>query len=344
MSFDLTRQNLFKTFLYFVLLIVIFWGVELFHPEHYRQIGGPYVGSPVSPAAGTPIGVAIDSFLTRVPPLGVLLSSLLVFINSFFVTRIVIRNVIFLERTYMPAIIYLLISSGYYNTYLTFRPLLTAFLLLLACEIIFRSYNYKPLSSGAYMTVGFIFGVAGTIYAPALLFVALLPVGLILFRMFDLREWVAAFGGWLIPLFLSAYGVWLSGGEFLSIIPSFRDALLTPQPLPAIEHFSSFEWTFIGCVVILFVLSLITFFGRSRSYKLKPLKAYVFFIWMLLAALLSLTLMPSRSLYQLPIIAIPLAVIIPTYFNSRKPNFLTNFLYVLMMGCAIVIHLLPFFL
>ncbi len=344
MSFDLTRQNLFKTFLYFLLLIVIFWGVELFHPEHYRQIGAPYASGTSSPAAGTPLGVLIDSFLIRIPALGVLFSSILVFINSFFVTRIVIRNVIFLERTYMPSIIYLLISSGYYNNYLTFRPLLAAFLLLLACEIIFRSYNYKPLSTGAYMTVGFIFGTAGAIYAPALLLVVLIPVGLTIFRLFDLREWVAAFGGWLIPLFLSAYGVWLAGGDFLSILPACRDALLTPQPLPAIEYFSSFEWTFIGCVVILFILSLITFFGRSRSYKLKPFKAYIFFIWMLLANLLSLAAMPSRSLYQLPIVAIPLAVIIPTYFNSRKPNFLTNFLYVLMMGCAIVIHLLPFFL
>ncbi|WP_300681797.1 hypothetical protein [uncultured Rikenella sp.] len=345
MSFDLTRQNLFKTFLYFLLLIVIFWGVELFHPEQYRQFGVPYdaSGTP-GPAAGTPLGVLIDGFLIRVPALGVLFSSILVFINSFFVTRIIIRNVIFLERTYMPSIIYLLISSGYYNNYLTFRPLLVAFLLLVAIEIIFQSYNYKPLSTGAYMTIGFIFGLSGAIYAPALLLVVLLPVGLTIFRLFDLREWVAAFGGWLIPLFLSAYGVWLAGGEFLSLITSCRDALLAPQPLPSIEYFSSFEWTFIGCVVILFILSLITFFGRSRSYKLKPFKAYMFFIWMLLANLLSLIVLPSRSLYQLPIVAIPLAVIIPTYFNSRKPNFLTNFLYVLMMGCAIVMHLLPFFL
>lgn len=344
MSLDLTRQSLLKTLLYFVLLAAIFWGAELFHPERSGLVAAAHSDLVVAPPAGMPLGTLIDGWLGQVPGVGILLSSILVFVNSFFVTRIVIRNVIFLERTYMPAIIYLLVSSGYYNSYMSFRPLLVALLLLTAAEIIFKSYNYKGLATGAYMVVGFIFGTAGAIYAPALLLVALLPVALVIFRLFDIREWVAAFGGWLLPLFFSAYGVWLAGEDFMGVFSECRDALMTPLPLPPARLFSSFEWTFIGCVAVLFALSISTFFGRSRSYKLKPFKAYIFFIWMLLVSGLILAFVPSRSLYQLPILAIPLAVIIPTYFNSRKPNFVSNFLYMLMMGCAVVIHLLPFFL
>lgn len=347
MSLDLTRQSLLKTLLYFVLLAAIFWGAELFHPEREGMVAAAQAAAlqgGASLQARMPLGILIDNLIRSVPTVGILLSSLLVFVNSFFVTRIVIRNVIFLERTYMPSIVYLLISSGYYNSYMSFRPLLVAFLLLLAAELIFRSYNYKALATGAYMAVGFIFGTAAAVYAPALFFVVLLPVGLIIFRLFDIREWIAAFGGWLLPLFFSAYGVWLCGGEFLGIFPAALDALLTPVPMPSYQLFSSFEWTFIGCVAVLFVLSIVTFLGRSRSYKLKPFKAYIFFIWMLLVSVLVLAFAPCRSLYQLTVIAIPLAVIIPTYFNSRKPNFVSNFLYVLMMGCAVVIHLLPFFL
>lgn len=344
MSLDLTRQSLLKTLLYFVLLAAIFWGAELFHPERSGLVAAAHADLLIAPAAGMPLGTLIDSWLGHFPVIGILLSSLLVFVNSFFVTRIVIRNVIFLERTYMPAIIYLLVSSGYYNSYMSFRPLLVALLLLIAVEIIFKSYNYKGLATGAYMVVGFIFGTAGAIYAPALFLVALLPVALVLFRLFDLREWVAAFGGWLLPLFFSAYGVWLAGGDFAGVFSECREVLLTPKSLPPVGLFSSFEWTFFGCVAVLFVLSMLTFFGRSRSYKLKPFKVYIFFIWMLVVAVLILTFVPSRSFYQLPIVAIPLAVIIPTYFNSRKPNFVSNFLYMLMMGCAVVIHLLPFFL
>lgn len=344
MSLDLTRQSLLKTLFYFVLLAVIFWGAELVDPVRSGLAAAAYGEQVVAPPAGMPLGTLIDQWLEYVPGVGILLSSILVFVNSFFVTRVVIRNVIFLERTYMPAIIYLLVSSGYYNSYMSFRPLLVAFLVLAAAEIIFKSYNYKALATGPYMVVGFIFGTAGAIYAPALFLAALIPVGLFIFRLFDIREWIAAIGGWLMPLFFSAYGVWLAGGDFLSVIPACRDALMTPLGLPSASLISSFEWTFIGCVAVLFVLSIVTFLGRSRSYKLKPFKVYIFFIWTLVIAALILAFVPCRSFYQLPILAIPLAVIIPTYFNSRKPNFISNFLYALMMGCAVVIHLLPFFL
>lgn len=344
MGLDLTRQSLLKTLFYFVLLALIFWGAELIQPERSGLVAAAQNTPHVPPPAGMPLGTLIDRWLGCVPGIGILLSSILVFINSFFVTRIVIRNVIFLERTYMPAIIYLLVSSGYYNSYMSFRPLLVAFLLLVAVEIVFKSYNRKTLVSGSYLIVGFIFGTAGAIYASALFLGALIPVGLFIFRLFDLREWIAAFGGWLLPLFFSAYGVWIAGGDFLSVVSECRAALMTPSALPSAKLFSSFEWTFIGCVAVLFVLSIITFLGRRRSYKLKPFKVYIFFIWMLVVSASILIFVPCRSLYQLPILAVPLAVIIPTYFNSRKPNFVSNFLYALMMGCAVVIHLLPFFL
>lgn len=344
MSLDLTRQSLLKTLFYFVLLAVIFWGAELVDPVRSGLAAAAYGEQIMAPPAGMPLGTLIDHWLGYVPGIGILLSSILVFVNSFFVTRVVIRNVIFLERTYMPAIIYLLVSSGYYNSYMSFRPLLVAFLVLAAVEIIFKSYNYKAIATGPYLVVGFIIGAAGAIYVPALFLVTLIPIGLIIFRLFDIREWIAAFGGWLMPLFFSAYGVWLAGGDFTGVVSECRQVLTTPLALPPANLFSSFEWTFIGCVAVLFVLSIVTFLGRRRSYKLKPFKVYIFFIWMLAVAALILAFVPCRSLYQLPILAVPLAVIIPTYFNSRKPNFVSNFLYVLMMGCAVVIHLLPFFL
>lgn len=345
MSFDLTRQSLFKTLLYFVLLAAVFWGAEFFQPEREGMAALAQSAGETDPGViGMPLGRWIDGWLIQLPVLGIVLSSILVFINSFFVTRIVIRNVIYLERTYMPAIIYLLVSSGYYNSYMSFRPLLVALLMLMAAEMIFRSYSYKALATGRYLIIGFLFGTAGAIYAPALLLVALIPVALLIFRLFDLREWLAALTGWFLPLFFSAYGVWLSGGEFSSVASDAWLVLSTPTALPSYTLFSSFEWTFIGCVVVLFVLSIVTFLQQRRTYKLKPLKAYLYFMWMLLIWVAVWIFAPCRSLYQLPILALPLAVIIPTYFNTRKPNFISNFLYVLMIGCAVVIHLLPFFL
>lgn len=338
MSLDLTRQSLLNTILYFVLLATVFWGAELFDPASavlaHEVRGGEVINMP--------LGRLIHDFIVAWPVVGLLISSLLVFINALLVTRIVIRNVIFLERTYMPSIVYLLISSGYYNSYLSCLPLIVSLLLMVAAEMIFKSYNDRNLSTGRYLTIGFTVGLAGMVYAPALLFVVLLPVALMMFRLPNVREWISAFAGWMLPIFFTAYGVWLAGGHFSEIVDTALEAIVTPKPMvPSVQLLTYFEWTFIGCVALLFVLSMITFFSRLRSFKLKQLKAYIFFIWVFIFTVAIITLVPCGSLYMLPVTATPLAVIIPTYFNSRKPNFVSNFIYVLMLGCAVMIHILP---
>ncbi len=290
-----------------------------------------------------PLGRWLDALAAGLPVLGIVLSGLLVFVNSFYVTRVVVRNVIYLERTYMPAIIYLLVSSGYFHSLASLRPLLVALLVIIACEIVFRSYHYKFLASGPYLMVGFALGLAGAIYAPALGLVALMPVGLLIFRIFDLREWLAAMGGWLLPLFFSAYAVWLGGGEFLSIVDDARAEILSPGQMPGVGSFNLFHWIFAGAVATLFLLSLVTFTVHRRAYKLRPLKAYSFFIWMLLLWVAAMALLPSGSLYELPILAVPLSVIIPTYFSNSRPNVVSNLFYILLIVSAVAGHLFPFF-
>lgn len=333
----IVRHSLFKTLSYFLLLAAIFWGVEVIGPGRV-DLSGVQGGSDT---AGLPFGRWIDGVLGILPVLSVILSYLLVFVNSFYTTRVVVRNVIYLERTYMPAIIFLLISSAYYNSLISFRPLLAVFLLIMATEMIFRSYNYKSLAAGAYLIIGFLLGLAGAIYIPALFLVLLLPVALSLFRLFDPREWIAALVGWFMPLFFSAYAVWLNGGEFLSVIEDIRVGLLTPGEIPDIRQVNVFEWVFAGSAVILLLLSIVTFLRRRREYKRKPFKAFSFFIWMFAIWMAVVVCMPGRSLFQLPILALPLAVIIPTCFSSRKANYIPNALYLIMIVSAIVINLLP---
>lgn len=279
--------------------------------------------------------------LVELPLLGVILSGLLVFINAFFVTRLVVSNVIFLERSYMPSIIYLLISSGYYSSSISFAPLLATLMLLIACQLTLRSYNDKGLASGSYLTIGFMVGMAGVIYSPLLLMVVILPIVLSIFRLPNIREWVAAFGGWVMPVFLSCYVVWLCGGEFTGALTDMWKSAMHRLPLPRPEHLDLIEWTFIGCTALLTIMAVITFITHHSQFKPKQFKAYILMIWILVIGTLITTLLPGGSLIMLPIIALPLAVIIPTYFCSRKPNFYTNFIYALMVGCALMIHLLP---
>lgn len=336
-------RSFFKTIFYFVLLAAVFWGSAWFSPS-----SGAMISLPVDPHyfddRTLPLVRVIAGWVMRWPSLGIILSALLVFVNSFFITRIVIRNVVLLEKTYMPSIIYLLVSSGYFNSPLSVLPLLSSLMVLTSLDLAFKTFQIKGLASGRWLSVGFFLGAAATFYAPALLLVILLPIALSIFRLFDLREWVSALAGWFLPVFFCAYFVWMAGGSISAFFEGLVTDLSEKVEWPSPGMLNSFEWTFIGALGLLFCMSLFLFFRRMRSYKLKSLKVYFFFLWMLVAISAVMIFMPAGSLFQLPLLAIPLAVIIPTFFNSRKAAFVSNFLYVLMIGCALIIHLLPFFL
>ncbi len=335
---DHSSRNLLKTLLYFVLLTAVFWGPEFFAPSREGVAGIPHPAA--APLSGTPLEAAIDRVFAGMPLLGLLVTSVLVFFNAFFVSRVVLRNVAYLERTYTPAIVYLLISSGYYNSYMSFRPLLVALLVLMGCELLFKSYH-RTLASGNALGMGFLFGLAAAIYAPAILLAVLLPIGWVIFRMTNPREWAAGMVGWALPLFFTAYAAWLAGGEFMAPIRAMLAELGQGAGFPSWRLLSGFEWMFIGCLSGLLLLSFYGFLRSGGRHKLQQVKVYLFFVWMLLAVAGILLFAPCRSLYQLPILAIPLAVIIPSSFSKGGARRLATALYLVMIGCAVAIHLLP---
>lgn len=337
MNIDLTRQSLFANMLYITLLMILF-GSGWFSMSDVEHLPiGAFGGS-----VGTPMGVYTDALFRDMPILGLVLSSLLVFINSLIVVKLCIRSVLFLERGYMPALVYVIVSAGYFSSYTSFRPLVASFLILSACRYIFKSYSVKSLATGIYLNVGVLFGMAASVYEPTVVMFPLVIIALILFRMFDLREWLAAIAGFVMPLFFLAYGRWLMGEDFMQYFEMFYETVMSPSVnIPDPRSVNFLEWSFIATVLIIVVLSIVKFIRAHSRGRMQAYRAYVYFIWIFVACVLMIIYLPCRSLNLLPLMAIPLAVIIPTYFNASKPSFLSNFLYLLFIGGAIMIRLVP---
>ena len=74
--------------------------------------------------------------------------------------------------------------------------------------------------------------------------------------------------------------------------------------------------------------------------RTRPYKSYLYFIWILLFSLVPLT-PPGLSIKTMMLIAIPMAVIIPTCFNRKESHWLET-LYLLLLVDFILYHLLPF--
>lgn len=333
MNFDLTRQSLFTNILYILILSIILWGSWLTIPQ----------SSTATVSEGTPLGMLIESQLNLHRVLTVIISFCLALFNSLYVTRLCVKNVVYLERSYMPALIYLLVSVGYYDSNAVVIPLLVSILLLKTSSMIFNTYNVKSLISGQYLNIGFLMGLSATLYAPALLLIPIVFIGLQLFRYFDIREWIATIVGVALPFFFMFYTLWLLGQDWLLALTNYFELLDFSKVniIPTLTDITPLYWLFMSIIAVFVTLAFISFLRHQGSFKVKPRKAYSFNLWLIVLIIVAFAVAPYRSIEQFPILATPLAVIIPTFFASNRPTFITSFLYALLIFCTLAMHLIP---
>ena len=333
MNFDLTRSNLFVTTLYSVVLLVVFWGL------------GSSVSDPSASVFENPdpywVSAALDRWIVRWPGACRALAAGLAFVCSLMVARLAVRNVLYLERTYMPSLLFVVFSSSFYAAGESLLPLAVALLLTLALGLIFRTYLYKGLATGVFLTAGVYFGLAALIYPPSVYLALMLFVGVAAFRVNNLREWVSAAVGLALPLGLFFYGLWLVEGDAAGEWGRYLGQLGWHDRLSRVwVQFTVIDYTLVGVTLVLVGFSYGTFLLSRSKYKLRGVMAYnymtAFLFWATAVALVS----PVRTFYLLPVVSIGLSVVIPTYFASRPASFLSNFLYALLLLSAMAIHLI----
>ncbi len=306
MGFDLTRPGLFRSVFYFLLLYALF---------RWRAYA----------TAGEEIMVWQKAALFG-----------LSILNAFYVTRILSQNLIYLERTYVPALVYALAAMGYTTTGLTLTTSAVAFLLIFALDNMIRSYK-KESDPGHFLNASIALGAAPLLYAPAAIFVWLLPAGLILFKQGG-RSVATAILGYLLPVFFLSYIRWGMGGDFLDTVRH-----IFAQLAPAVSGAGIWDtmtvWDKVLAGIFLF-LTLAGGFGfvrRRSGVRRRAVRGYVLFVWMALFCAV-LVALPGRGLELLPIAAVPMAAIIPACFN-RRAGWWPNLLYTVMMMSVVVYNL-----
>ena len=102
MGYDLTRQSMVWTLLMFVLLMLLFWARSLLYPVEVT----------LSTVGEMPPGVMVDGFSENYPRWGGGLAAGFMLAGGLALCRVVTRNMILLERIYMPLQIYLIVACG----------------------------------------------------------------------------------------------------------------------------------------------------------------------------------------------------------------------------------------
>ncbi len=340
---DITRSSLFATMLYTVLLIALFLSTGRFWGE-----SEPVISSAVETASLIDWGFL--SPLTEFIGRGLahqFIIGLLVFILSVMTARTAIKRVIYLERNYMPSVLYVLICTSFNTEELSITSLVSAVLILMASSIAIKSRRYKHIASRPLLTSSFYYGLSALIFPPSIYIAPVMFVGLFMFRQRNLREFIVVVSGFLFPFFLYFLGIWASGEDLVShwqvLIESTVQSDGTISSLLWSGDLKIAEYVFIGVCTILFILSNIIFIKTRKFFKKHSQLSFRFFSFFALWSVAAMLFSPCSTITLLPIVAISLSVVIPTYFASSRPTFFTNVLYIILIISALAIHLGEYF-
>jgi len=283
-----------------------------------------------------PLDRIIDSLgLNSGSTAGRILTVMVVLVNSIMLTRIANRNMLYVIKAYLPATLYLLISSGIYFAASSLSVHLAAMLIILALARFFSSFR-REINAGGCFTGGLLTGIATLFYGNVVVLIPFIHIALSLLRR-SWRENVLAVTGALIPLFICAYTDWILGRGFTDIFVIIRSELDGGFDVSSIASFMNpFRLISIAILILLLFLSVGSYIGNVRTMRTRPARLILVII-LLLGAFAPLVLFESSPAIIAPFWAIPLSLLIPVYF-VRNGSFAAALLYIGLIIAVIALN------
>lgn len=338
MNFDLARRPILVNMLCVVLFVITAMSIGVGH-----SLGGDLIfahalfGTPVEQLLM--VGADMSPLAAKILTAGVLL------INSFYITRLTIRSVVYLSHSFLPAMFLMCLGFSSFGSVYSFVALLSILMVLLSIDGMVGSYSVKGLASGRWFVVGVYAGLAGVIYMPCTLFAVMIPLGLMFFRAFDIREWTAAVAGYALMLFYCAFADYFAMGggffdTFKDIIAFWRDMSPLKGVLAFTDSYFLPDWVLLGASTVAALLSVVSFVAKGSVYKPLELRTFEFLILMLIITAVVVLLSGVSMISFLPLLSMALAFVLPAYFVNHGGTFISNFLFVVILGSAIVTMLI----
>ena len=241
----------------------------------------------------------------------------LVVLLAFILQQINNRYNFIRERTMLPALLFIVIVSGFTQMNVLHPVYFASVFLLLSINRLFSAFEQEKSLSPAFDS-GFWLGVGSLFYLnTAVIFPALLIGIRIITRDYQWRKFVLVTLGFILPfLFAAAYAFYFD--ELSQWMNSLKINIITPN-----RHF---EPT-VQFVVYLSYIALLTIIGTAKiiqqygTKKVSTRKYFSVFFLIFLFSVSGYVFIPATSQEMLIIIAVPLTFLISNFFVFFRNRF-----------------------
>ena len=269
----------------------------------------------------------ILSYIIGTNPLpGILFNLLLVSLMAFLLVSLNTYLFFINERTFLPGLIYILLS-GLFPQYQLLNPaLFAAMFLMLAIRRIMEAYRV-PGTANNFFDAGILIGIGSLFYANLIWFGVLIIIGIALLRTMNIKEIAISVIGLATP-FIMTLGIYYLTGKDLKELWSLLDYNLFGKT-------ASFEFSpltiagliFLG-LVILISLGFLSMVMNTK--KIKSRKTFYLLLWLLVISLTIFFTLSTVSVEIVWLAGIPVSYFLSHYFVFVRKKLIPEILFSLL--------------
>ncbi len=260
----------------------------------------------------------------------------MVFLQALYINRIAAKHKLFSRPTYIPAFVYLLLTSlfppwNYFN----------ATLIIVWCVLggmdILLGFNLANLPRKRIFNAGFFFAMAALFQFSLTAYLALLIIGIFMLRSFNLGEWVVALMGYFTPVYFFAGALFM--GDKLSLFPKWiHIGKSIPVHITSPAYFT---------VLILGLITLLVCGLYAMQLQLPKFSIYIRRNWaaILIYFIISIVIgvgtdkiVQSGWLIVIPSLCFVISTALLLEKNKGFSNFILYFSLILVVVCQLTIN------
>ncbi len=320
---QLVKQNFVQTLILVVVILSLFWVREW-------SIEANYFGVPRQ--AFMPLGCTITEFFEAHKWLSFIVTSLLMVFNSYLLTRITIRNLIFAGNSYFVSVLFIAIYSAIPLGRFAPTMSIVVYLMLLSMGALLGVYRQR-FTSYKFFVAGATASLAALIYAPSLAMVLAVLLAPLVFGELSVRGVISLLLAFAIPIFALNYIYWLTDNIYsvpfdrlVSVIDMQGSLFNFSVVMTQLPYF-----IFVALMFVLGCYSLWYYYAKMGSKRTKGPRTVVLLSQVAFTLLGVLVVYPHLVTTIVPLLSLPITALAATVLRNYRSDLVANLIFIAIL-------------
>jgi hypothetical protein len=267
--------------------------------------------------------------------LGVILSFLMVSLMAFLMVNFNTSVFFINERTFLPALIYVLLG-GFFPDHQLLNPVIPASVFLMLAIFRIMDGYHKPGTAYNFFDAGLLIGIGSMFYANLIWFGLLIIIGIAIMRTGNLKEIVISIVGLLTPYIITFGFYYVIGKDVIALMKLFVSNLFFRSTYYPFPRLTIIALIFFGAFIL---VSLIQLLQHLNTKKIKSRKTFSLIIWTFLISIIIYFALPSASVEITWLTSIPVSYFLTHYFVFAKKKLVPEILFSLLFVFILLIQI-----